>query len=109
MAPLLAVSLQQFLQECPVWPRQRDARFLELRAEGAFLVSSELRAGDVQFVRIQSEKGRDCTIVNPWPGKKVIIYRDGKQADRLEGERFVLKTRTGETIVLQEDGKSDLS
>lgn len=60
--------------------------------------------GKVQYVRIQSEKGRDCIIVNPWPGKAVIVYRDGKKVDALKGDRFTLKSKAGETITLGMEG-----
>ena len=52
----------------PVWPRGKDAKFVRLRAENAFLVSGELRGGEVQPIHILSEKGRPCVFVNPWPG-----------------------------------------
>jgi hypothetical protein len=62
------------LRVFPVWPKNHDARFMNIRAWGAFLVSSALKGGEVQFVRIHSERGRDCTLVNPWPGKGVDVY-----------------------------------
>ena len=48
------------------WPRNRDASFSTLRAHGAFLVSSSLADGAVERVRIESERGRVCKIMNPW-------------------------------------------
>jgi len=83
-----------------VWPKDRDARFGNLRARGAFLVSSELKDGKVRYVTIVSERGRDCTMVSPWPGKKVKLTRNGKGAETLGGERFTFKTTAGETIEL---------
>ena len=94
------MSHRQVLRVFQGWPKKKDARFWNLRAEGAFLVSSALKGGEVQYVRIQSEKGRDCTIVNPWPGKAAIVYRDGKKVDTLKGDRFTLKSKAGETIML---------
>ena len=101
---MLCMSHGQVLRVFPVWPKSKDARFLNLRAEGAFLVSSSLKGGSVQFVRISSERGRDCTIVNPWPGKAADVYRDGKKLDTLKGERLVIKTTAGETLVLGAEG-----
>jgi len=88
----------------PVWPPDRDARFGNLRAVGAFLVSAELKGGKVGPVKIVSEQGRDCTVVNPWPGKKVVLYRAGRKAETLEGERFTFKTARGETVELRPGG-----
>lgn len=87
-----------------VWPRDRDARFGDIRAEGAFLVSSQLAKGQVQYVRILSERGRACVLVNPWPGKAVVLYRDGKQSVTLRGERLKLTTAAGEEILLGPEG-----
>lgn len=83
-----------------VWPRKRDARFANLRAYGAFLVSSELAGGEVQYVTLTSERGREAVVENPWPGHAVAATRNGKEAGTLSGERLVLKTSAGETITL---------
>lgn len=101
---MLCMSHGQVLRVFPVWPRSKDARFLNLRAEGAFLVSSALKSGTVQFVRLTSEQGRACTLVNPWPGKAVNVYRDGNLLETLQGERVVLKTQAGLTVVLGPQG-----
>lgn len=102
---MLCMSHRQVLRVFPVWPRERDARFWNLRAEGAFLVSSALKGGVVQYVEIHSEKGRDCTMVNPWPGKGVGVYRDGGKIGTQKGDRFVMKTRAGATVVLGPEGE----
>jgi len=47
-------------------------------------------------VKIVSEKGRACTVQNPWPGKKAQLA-GGKT---LAGVRFTFKTKSGETIEL---------
>jgi hypothetical protein len=65
------------------WPKYQDAKFGNLRAVGAFLVSAELKNGEVTGVRIVSEKGKDCTVLNPWTGK-----------------RQTFKPKSGETITL---------
>ncbi len=90
----------------PVWPRDVSARFGSLRAYGAFLVSAELKKGLVGPVTILSEQGRDCTMVNPWPGKQVDLYRQGRKAETIEGKRFTFKTAPGETIELRQAGVS---
>ena len=97
----------------PNWPKNQDARFGTLRARGAFLVSAELKKGEVCGVCILSEKGRDLTVQNPWPGKKVCVTRNGKveaASRRLanldkSGEtplpRFTIKTAVNETLELK--------
>jgi len=103
---MLCMSHRQMLRLFPVWPKDKDARFWDLRAEGAFLVSSALQGGRVPFVRIYSERGRDCTFVNPWPGQAVEVYRDGRKVEALRGDRPVLKTVAGTTVVLVPEGAS---
>ena len=91
----------QALRVFPVWPRERDARFEGLRTWGAFLVSSELAGGRVRFVRIESERGRPCTVVNPWPGGQVLVQRSDGSEDLVRGDRFTLATKTGDPLILR--------
>ncbi len=106
VSPSLAVSemlLQSHdgvLRVFPCWPRNLDARFGSLRAVGAFLVSAELISGNITGVKITSEKGRDCIIVNPWPEKPVRVVRNGKSAGSERGARFTIHTMPGDTVEL---------
>lgn len=84
----------------PCWPKNRPARFEGLRAHGAFLVSSEMANGQVQFVRIVSEKGKSCTIANPWPDKSVSVLRAGEKHETVSGTQFALATVAGECLEL---------
>jgi len=84
----------------PAWPKQQDARFGNLRQFGAFLVSSELRGGDVRHVDVLSEKGRTLMIVNPWPGSAAALRRDGKDGGILTGQYLGIPTKPGEKISL---------
>ncbi|MDA0765328.1 MAG: hypothetical protein O3A87_00305 [Verrucomicrobia bacterium] len=97
---MLCMGHKGVLRLFPNWPQDKDARFANLRVWGAFLVSSELKGGMVGQVSIHSERGRPCTLVNPWPGKSIDVYRDGKKVDSLQGDRVVLKTEAGATFSL---------
>ncbi|MFC1738530.1 glycoside hydrolase family 95-like protein [Planctomycetota bacterium] len=103
---MLLQSHEKVLRLFPVWPKDKDAHFGRLRAVGAFLVSSGYMDGQVQYAIIESEKGRDCTVLNPWPGKAVALYRNGSKAETLKGDRFTFKTKNGENISLVPDGVS---
>ena len=59
----------------PNWPDHGDAAFTSLRAVGAFLVSSELKAGVIRSLVIHSEKGGTCRIYSPWPGQTVNVMQ----------------------------------
>ena len=97
---MLLQSHEGILRLFPCWPKDRDARFGNLRAYGAFLVSAELRDGRVRNVRIASEKGRPLTVLNPWPGQSVVVVRNGRRAGRVRGTRLTFATRPGEIIAL---------
>ncbi|MSU35352.1 MAG: hypothetical protein EXS36_09590 [Pedosphaera sp.] len=84
----------------PVWPTNRVARFGNLRTEGAFLVSSSYRDGEVRSLEIESEKGRDCVLINPWPGRRVLLHRSTQQAEEREGPLLRLHTTQGERFSL---------
>jgi hypothetical protein len=87
-------------QVFPVWPSERNARFGRLRTPGAFLVSSELRDGEVQGIIIESEKGRDCVLRNPWPGRELQLQRSDGTAELLDGDRICFSTTNGESICI---------
>lgn len=85
----------------PGWPAGRSARFANLRAHGAFLVSAAREGDIVGPVQIFSEKGRLCAVQNPWPGRPVRIIRDGTPAEVVSGARFSFHTGQMEHILLQ--------
>jgi hypothetical protein len=87
----------------PAWPKEWDAAFT-LLARGAFLVGSSMKAGKIEFVRIQSQAGGECRLCNPWPGATVTLCRDSKKTEDLAGERLMFPTRKGETIVVTPKG-----
>lgn len=100
---MLLQSYDGVIRFFPCWPRNQDARFGTLRARGAFLITAELKSGVVTGVKLLSEMGRDCTMINPWPEKKVRVVRNGKPAETVGGERFTLKTTVGETLEIQKE------
>ena len=73
---MLLQSYQGVLRVFPDWPKDRDARFGQLRAYGAFLISSEIVKGEVKSLLIESE-GQICTLQNPWPGRRLDLPATG--------------------------------
>jgi len=49
-------------------------------------------------VGIRSERGRRCVVENPWPGREVVVVRDGVAAETVSGKRLVLATCAGEEL-----------
>ena len=101
---MLLQSHEGVIRFFPCWPKDQDVRFGTLRARGAFLVSAELKTGIVRGAHIVSEKGRACIVQNPWSGKTVCVIRNGKSAESLSGDRFILKTGVGEAIEIEPQG-----
>jgi hypothetical protein len=97
---MLFQSHEGVLRFFPCWPKDEDARFGNLRAVGAFLVSAKLKGGTVGGVMIFSEKGKTCWVESPWPSGKVQLVRNGKPSEKLDGSRFAFKTTVGESIQL---------
>lgn len=82
------------------WIMTRDASFKNLRAYGAFLISSNLKNGEIEKVEIKSEKGRTCIINNPWREKEVRIIRNGTAKEIVKGDRLYIDTTPEESIIL---------
>jgi alpha-L-fucosidase 2 len=91
---LLVQSAGDILRVFPAWPGDKDARYANLRAQGGFLVSGEIRGGVVQPVRITSTAGGPLRILNPWPGETVRVTQNGKTAQAEPDSRGVLAVAT---------------
>lgn len=74
----------------PAMPKKwRNASFTNLRAMGAFLVSSEFAEGRVSSLRVESEKGGTLTLYNPFtnnimsremsPGEVVVLSKENPE------------------------------
>lgn len=96
---MLCMGHQDLVRVFPVWPRDKDASFHQIRVEGAFLVSSELKSGEVTSLAILSEQGRPLNLLNPWKQKKVRmkVWQSDRllEEKELEGEIFHMETLPG--------------
>jgi len=85
------------------WPKDWDAAF-RLLARGGFVVSSAQKNGAVPLVEIVSEVGGPFRLANPWAGRDVTLYRNGRKAEDLDGETISFSTARGETVVVVPKG-----
>lgn len=83
----------------PAWPKEWDAAFT-LLARGAFLVSSSMKAGKIEFVRIESQTGGECRLRNPWRGATVALGRSGGKIEELSGDLLGFSTTKAEFITI---------
>jgi hypothetical protein len=70
---MLLQGYEGILRIFPVWDRDIDCEFENLRADGAFLVSSKMKSGQIEFVKIESERGMPLTVESPYESAKVTV------------------------------------
>ncbi len=80
------------------------ARFRNLRAVGAFLVSGAWDGKSVSAISIMSEKGREVRMIDPWVNgrSRVMRQRDGRPVSvRQEAGLLRFNTDAGETYRIE--------
>ncbi|MBN1346733.1 MAG: glycoside hydrolase N-terminal domain-containing protein [Phycisphaerae bacterium] len=86
--------------------RWHDAYFAELRAEGAFVVTSKKAGGNVMFAIIRSEAGLPCELVNPFGGAAEVVRADREgSAAKVEGDILRFDTEAGGSYLVYPAGK----
>ena len=81
-----------------------EVRFDRLRAEGAFLVSAEMKAGRVREVRIVSEKGGKLRLLNPMAGEHFTVKGADLGSAATAGAILEISTLPGTEVVLSREG-----
>lgn len=90
---MLLQSQSGVIEVFPAVPSDwKDIRFERLRAEGAFLVSAEMKDGVVTFLQVFSERGGCLRIRSPYDGQ--ILVRELKAGERVTLDRG-LDARSG--------------
>lgn len=97
---MLLQGYEGMIRVFPAWPGA-NAGFEKLRTHGAFLVSAQKKNGTVQSIKIVSEKGRDCTVENPWQGRELVITSSGKKIKAtVKRDTFTFKTKANGTYTI---------
>lgn len=92
---MLLQSHTPTIQLFPALPKDwKNASFTNLRAQGAFLISAEMRNGEVRYLNVHSERGGMLRIKNP-SNKKM---KTTKEIPSVAKETIEVETRKGETI-----------
>jgi len=100
-AAIMEMLLQSWGGKIRLFPtvpdRWHDGYFTDLRAEGAFLVTSRLREEQVLFAEVFSERGGPCRVVSPWPEQKVILVSLADATETmLDGAELEFSTTAGQ-------------
>jgi hypothetical protein len=98
LGEMLLQSHNGILRLFPALPDDRDAEFLDLRAEGPLLISSARVNGVVRFVRIKALNESSCKLLNPWQNESFIY---SSSSGKMKSEKYLeLDFAPGEEIVL---------
>jgi hypothetical protein len=76
---------------------RRDARFT-LHAADGFVVSAEIRSGEVRWVCVVSRLGKICRFENPWG--KAYMVTNGNDSRPLEDGFTEFPTSRGDVIMI---------
>ena len=103
VAELLLQSVNDIVRVFPAWPKEQDASFVDLRAQGGFLVSAEQKGGEIVRPEILSTVGGTLRVLSPWP--KVTAARNDKGAEPLQADArgvVEIETKPGERVLFAE-------
>ncbi len=89
-------SFQGVVRIFPCWDMSVDCEFHNLRADGAFLVSSSVKNGKTNKVEVLSEKGRELHIILPSDGWKVVSQN---KETGFSGKEYVTETGVNEKLI----------
>jgi hypothetical protein len=109
-AVLNECMLQSFTGTIRLFPNTQGlgkARFRDLRAMGAFLLSASYDGKAVSEVTLFSEKGATTTLVNPWPKTQLKVTRVKDNQPVIvsaKGEIVQFPTQAGERYRLEPAG-----
>lgn len=87
----------------PCAPTSFDVGFKEFQARGGFLVTAERRGGEVSYAQIQARRTTPCAVMNPWPGKELVIRQqpENTQVEAVkEGAKYRFAAQAGKTYLL---------
>lgn len=82
ISEFLLQSVDNVIRVFPCWPKEQDARFTNLRAQGGFLVSAEQKHGQITKLAITSTVGGKLRLLDPWTNQ--LIERETKPAESFE-------------------------
>ena len=100
----LLQSYDGTLRIFPAFEGAKTARFT-LHAQGGFVVSSEIKAGVVQWIAIKSLYGNPCKLELPWNKSSVHSSLNRKNRS-ITGQIATLKTKPDEVLILMVEGKN---
>ena len=99
----LIQSYDGIIRIFPAFPVNKNGRFT-LHATGGFIVSSEFKDGEVQWLSIKSISGNPCKMELPW-NKSIVQSSLKKNTQKINGNLVEIKTKANEIIMILPEGK----
>lgn len=93
----LLQSYDGVLRVAPAAPAQGRARFT-LHAVGGFIVSAQVDEGTPQWIVVESTRGGECLLVNPW--QEAHLYCNGEHIRSDSAHTLHLATTAGQRWLL---------
>ena len=103
---MLLQSFQGKLRLVRGLAKTADARFGDLRAYGAFLVSSRLGAASCSTCASSAKAAAQSSSSTPGPAKMVRVYKNGQDAGAQSGAEITIPTAKGDVLNIATDGTS---
>ena len=109
VSELLLQSVGDVVRVFPAWPMEKAARFVDLRAQGGFLVSAVCGQGRTERVEVRATADGALRLLSPWP--EIYVEKAGTSRWlRLEGDAkgvVTVRMRQGDEVVFgPEAGRS---
>ena len=87
ISEMLIQSVGDIIRLFPAWPKDRAARFQDLRTQGGFLVTAAVNQGAVQPFVVTSTAQAKLRVLSPWPTMAV------QRAERGDWKKLELDAR----------------
>ena len=95
---LLLQSVNNKIRLLPCWPKDLNAEFSRLRAQGGFMVSAKFKDGRVASATIESVADKRLLLLSPWK----TIYANGQKLAIDKSGLVNLVTKEGQVFVFSE-------
>ena len=86
---MLMQSHEGIIRLFPCWDKKMNASFGNLRADGAFLISSEMKNGKVVSLTVKSLAGRKCRVQIPADTSITVLQLDGKKVKFKKSDDYI--------------------
>lgn len=92
----------------PCVPSWAVVAFRKFQARGGLLVSAARNEQGVYFVEIEARRDVECSVVNPWAGKRVVVREEGKgrsvpfRLDKTNGECLIFGASAGHSYQIEQ-------